>query len=133
MAKKKYHEVLVSNLKKDFQIEQMKEQLTKYSFNELRGTLKDETIDTLKALEDSQKKDSTFVLTAIKDLYSNDLLRLKNKTYSGRKKEPITPEKLKVLRDLFTVRMNSIPNNRERQTNFGRCIKAAIENINRMK
>lgn len=111
----------------------MKEQLTKYTFNEFRGTLKDETIDTLKALDDSQKKDSTFVLTAIKDLYSNDLLRLKNKTYSGRKKEPITPEKLKVLRDLFTVRMNSIPNNRERQTNFGRCIKAAIENINRMK
>lgn len=112
-AKQKYHEALVLNLKKDVQMEQLEEQSIKTTYKQFQGTLQDKTIDELKSLDGSQKSDSKFVLTVVKDLYRNDLLRLQNKTFSGRKKESISPEKMKILRDTYNMRMNSVENNKQ--------------------
>lgn len=130
-SKQKYHETLVLNLKKDLIIEQLKKQLQSVQYDEFRGIISDTAVEQLRKINDSQKKDSLFILTALKDLYRNDLTRLKHITYSGRTKEPMTPEKKKNLKDLFTERLKNSIDATDRLDNFGKYVKTAIENTNK--
>lgn len=127
-AKNKYHEALVLNLKKDMKLEQLQKQLNQSQYDEFIGVISDEAIVKLKGIDCCEKKDSFFILTAVKDLYRNDLSRLKQITYSGRRKNPMTPEKKKVLSDLLEKRM---ANNHDstRMKNLGKHVKSSIENI----
>lgn len=128
-SKNEYHEALVSNLKKDMKIENLQEQLRKSQYDEFHGIISSEAIDQLKKIDHSRKKDSSFILAAVQDLYSSDLSRLKHITFSGRNKNPMTPEKKKILADLFGERMKDNPDDTERLNNFGKHVKSAIENI----
>lgn len=132
--KKDYHEMLVLNLKKDIEINQLKKD--SQSFQTFSGIFSDTTIDSFKSIINSKSKDSFFILTAIKDLYRSDLEKLKKRTYSGRvntknSKEPISPEKKKILTDVFQVRVKREPDGESRMKNLGKHIKVSIENINK--
>lgn len=130
-AKDAYHEALTKNLKKDIVIEKLEDQSKNLRFSTFHENLSVETIDELRSIPNSENKDSAFISKAMKDLYREDLSKLKRKTYSGRKKEAMTPEKVKILQELFKERIESDPNKVERQNKFGKCIKNAIENINK--
>lgn len=132
-AKDLYHKLLVANLEKDVTIEELQQQLKKSAYVQFNDKLTYETIEMLKSLNDLPRQDSTFIFIAVKDLYHNNLHRLVEKTYSGRKKEPMTPEKKNVLSALFAERLKDLPNSAERMKNFGKCVKAAIDNINKSK
>lgn len=80
-------------------------------------------------------KDSTFVLTVVRKLYANDLLSVKKKSTNGRRngKEPMTPEKLNVLKQLFKQRLTSFDST-EKDSRLGkltRHINNAFSNISK--
>lgn len=129
-AKNRYHEILVMNLKKDIQIEKLKEKLANSKYRKFREVLSESTIDNLTKMDDSQKKDRVFILAAVRDLYSSNLSRLKEITYSGRTKNPMSPQKKKILNELFQIRLENASDSSERLRSFGECIKSAIININ---
>lgn len=128
----KYHEILISNLKKDFEIRSLKEKLKDNRFHEFSKMLSSETIDELKSINSAENKDSNFVLKVVRDLYKNDLLKLKNKSYSGQrtKKQPMTPEKVNIIKTVFSKRVQTLENGEERNKNLSKLIKSAIETIN---
>lgn len=135
-GKKTYHELLVQNLKKDIQINQLQEKMS--NFNEFRGAISNNAIDMLNSIDNSDAKDSLFVLTALKDLYQHDLNNLKQKSYSGQKrlnanssKDPITPEKKNVLQELFSHRLKHRPDGQNRMKRLAKYVKQAIETINK--
>lgn len=125
-AKERYHEVLILNLKKDAKIRQLEESLENAKFNKYSEILGETTIKLLKSLSSAPEQDSTFILTAMKGLYKDDFARLKTITYSGRKKE-----KIDVLQNLFTERLDTLPNSVERNGNFSKHVKNAILSINK--
>lgn len=134
-AKKKYHELLVQNLKKDILINQLEENMKQY--NEFRGVISDTAIDVLSSIDNSKSKDLFFISTAVKDLYQKELPKLKQRTYSGQKrttakisKDAITPEKKNVLKELFRQRMKNDPDSENRMKIFATHVKQAIESIN---
>lgn len=128
-SKNQYHEALVLNLKKDMKLEQLQKTLQKSQYDEFRGIISDDAIIKLNSIDYSVKKDSIFILTAVKDLYRNDLARLKQITFSGRRnKNPMTPEKKKVLSDLLKKRMANNPDD-SRINNLGKYVKTSIESI----
>lgn len=134
-ASKQYHETLVLNLKKDLQIRQLKQKLNNNRFNAFNEVLSPSTIEELRLLADIPEKDSTFVLMAMKDLYREDLNHLKCKTYSGRKKEALTPEKVDVIKKMFIERVDAVEKNskniNDRKSKFSKHVKGALQNINR--
>lgn len=132
-AKERYHECLIVNLKKDARLRQLEAPLEK--FVDFRNILSNEAIESLQSLNPAPVDDSTFILTALKVLYKDDLSRVKTKTYSGRghMKEKISPKKIEVLKKLFTERLECIQTNTNGQNaNFGKHVKTAIESINKM-
>lgn len=66
-------------------------------------------------MDDSEKKYAAFITIAIHDLYHDDISKLMNKTYSGRKKEAITPSKIKILQNLFKERLENDSNNKKHE------------------
>lgn len=80
-------------------------------------------------------EDSTFILEAVKCIYGKNICQLENKSVTGRgkSKEPVTPEKMKILEGIFSTRFDSLNLKleervaREKKLNFH--IKAAISNI----
>lgn len=136
-ASKQYHETLVLNFKKDLMIRQLKQKLHDNRFSQFNKNFSASTIDDLKLIDDTPEKDSVFILKTIKDLYVDDLPRLKNKTYSGKTKEALSPEKVDVIRKIFIERLDAAEknnqNNIKRKFKFPTYVKAAIESINRKK
>lgn len=132
-AKDKYHKSLVLNLKKDIMIDELEKQLASATKLEFEEFFSQGMITTLRSINGIKKKDSNFILTAVKDMYRDDVHRLKGKTFSGRTKEKMTPKKVVVLKALFKERLKNLPDSDERMKNFGKCVKAAIENINNTK
>lgn len=130
VAKNRYHEVLVMNLKKDIQIEKLKEKLEHSKYKKFLEVLSESTINSLTKMDDNQKKDRGFISVAVRDLYSSNLSRLKEITYSGRSKNPMSPQKKKILHELFQLRLENASDGSERLRKLGDCIKSAIININ---
>lgn len=133
-AKDEYHKSLVANLKKDIILEDLKKKLNQLeqSYMGFKGTFSEGALSVLASFDTEIKKDTKFILTAVKDLYRNDLHRLKNKTYSGRNKEKMTPKKMESLKSIFNERIKNQEDSDIRMKNFGKYVKIAIENINKM-
>lgn len=131
-TKEKYHEVLIVNLKKDAVMYKLEKDLENSKFMKYGDILGHQTVDSLKLLSNAPPKDSTFILIAMKGLYRNDLSLLKTMTYSGRTKEKMPQEKIDILKNLFIERLEAESDCVERNANFGKHIKSAIESINKM-
>lgn len=93
------------------------------------------TIRRLRAFDISKKKDSTFILVCMKKLFGNDK-QLKNVTACGRRKSNLSPEKRKILDNLFVERLatEQIDSNeaQERYLRVNTLINNAIANIVRV-
>lgn len=134
-AKDIYHNTLIMNLKKDFMIQKLEDELNKSKYDLFRSSFNDEVITALTSIDESKAKDTIFMKKALAYLYRENLCKLKEKTYSGRNKEPITPSKKQVLEKLFNKRLEYIKDEQEkadRSKTFGKIIKNAIESINKM-
>lgn len=132
---KKYYEALISNLKKDLTIRQLKKKLSVDGFNEFRNLLPSPEIDRLIDFDGASGKDSKFVLQTMRIVYSKDLPRLKKKTYSGRRKEALSPDKKDTIKNLYMKRIDLHEKNEEiatvRKSKFSKYVKNAIELINK--
>lgn len=100
-------------------------------FEEFGNELSREFINELKSMENTAEKDSSFVLLLMRQVYHDDLHRLKNKTFSGRKKEPLTPEKVKLIESVFKKRLHGQQQADARIKNVSKYVKTAIESINK--
>lgn len=133
---KEYYENLIAHLKKDVAIRQLKQKKNKHKnqFNDFRGVFSPSAIKELESMIGTSAKVSTFVLKALTNLYHDELPRLKQKTYSGRSKEALTPEKSEILKKLLTKRIDLEEENveigKQRKLRFGKHVKTGIENIN---
>lgn len=130
-AQEAYHQELVMNLKKDVHIQKLEKKMEELRFNSFRNDLSDAAISELRTIDASERKDTAFIAVALKDLYRDDLTKLKEKTYSGRRKEPITPTKVNILQNLFRERLANDSSNKDRINNLPKCIKTSIEIINK--
>lgn len=133
-GRKEYHDMLVQNLKKDHEIQELEERIgscTKYSSSE--KYFSDDSMDELRSIGMTEMEDSKFILSAIRGLYKSRLEVLKNKNLSGRSKlqskEPVTPEKMDILRNLLLERIDNVENPK-RENNLKKMVKTAIETIN---
>lgn len=136
-AKDRYHSNLTENLKKDIIIEKLEKELKDHRYSSFRNVFTATTIAELQSMEESQKKDTAFITIAVKGLYRNDLNRLMGKNSSGRtkkigsKKEPMSPEKIKLIEKLFDERLRSATDHTSRKNNLKRSIRTALETINK--
>lgn len=135
-AKNMYHELLVLNMKKDLMIDDLEIELKKLQsrYDTFSADFSAEIVATLTSIDDSEEKDTFFMRTALAHLYRDDLSKLKGKTYSGRTKEAISPDKKETLRKLFNKRTECVQNQQKRSArnkNIGKIIKNAIEIINK--
>lgn len=69
--------------------------------------LSEKQLDKFQKIGKEKSKDSTFILAVTRELYANNLTSVRTKSVCGRnrEKEPITPEKLVVLENLFKERL----------------------------
>lgn len=141
-TKQKYQAALIDNLKKDLILHKLLNQQTGYNFHAFSGGFPTETLDKLSTYGTAEQYDSTFVLTAVRGMYSHNLSALKNKSYSGlsktNSKESISPEKMKCLKNIFDKRLEYIESedfivSDERKKKFPKHVKNAIESINKVK
>lgn len=135
--KEKYREALISNLRLDLEIEQLESlQKQKNRYEEFQGKISMQTISALNHFKDTMDDDSKFVMAAVRDLYSDNISKLKNKTVTGKSstgKEAISPEKKQTVRDLFEKRLKFASGtgliDTSRLKSLNKAIKCAITNI----
>lgn len=100
-------------------------------FNNHENVLGHKTIEELKQLDDSEQKDSTFILKCMKKIFENDCLN--NVTASGRAKTQIDKT---ILDDLFTQRLAHVNIEYvriiQRYSRFNRLVNSARNNILRV-
>lgn len=130
-ARLKYHESLVLNLKKDITIRELKQKGRKTRFNGFNNDLSVDAIAVLNSIDNIPGKDLTFILQFMKFVYKDGLSRLKNKTYSGRTKEALTPSKVELMKKVYTKRMTDQENATQRMADFGKHNKMSIASINK--
>lgn len=134
--KAKYFDLLTENLKKDVQIADIEKKIRPNIFHGFENQFSTDSIERLHLIGFAQKEDSAFVLAVMRGLYGGRLDVLSNKTVCGHSKDetkqPITPAKISIIRNLFHKRLerDSI-NSAERKKKINRHIKSAIENINK--
>lgn len=116
-----------------------KEIESKYTFNDQFGKiLSSEQLGRLRSIGTMPKDDSTFVFTCVNFLYEDRSHELQSKslTGKGKNKEKMTPEKVKLLGQLYEERLNNLAIDeiaqRDRQKKLNVLIKNAIRNINKM-
>lgn len=136
--RRKYHDMLVENIKKDVEIDELEVKIReKSSYAEFTNKFSDESMKTLRSFETAEANDSKYVLAAVRGLYEDRLEVLKERNLSGRsknrKKYPVTPVKLKILQDIFTERIKNTTGFAERRQNLNALIKSAIETINKIQ
>lgn len=134
--KAKYFDLLTENLKKDVEITEMEKKIHPSIFDGFENEFSTDSMEQIRLIELVQEEDSAFVLAAMRGLYDGKLDVLSKKTVTGRSKiggkEPISPEKLSIIKTLFNkrVEINSI-NSIERKKKINKHVKTAIENINK--
>lgn len=83
----------------------------------------------------TNREDSTFVFVAVRNLYHDRLEVLKKRSLTGRSengdKQSLTPENVKVIKQLFKERMCQVEANERatRERNVNKLIKDSLENI----
>lgn len=136
LLRQKYHDKLVENLKKDVEIEQMELQIQdKSDYADFTEHFSDDSMKNIRSLGLTEASDSKFVLAVVRGLYENRLEVLQNKNLSGRSKlankEPMTPEKMGIIKDIFSKRTNGSNESDKRRQNLRKMVKSAIETINK--
>lgn len=130
----KYHELLISNVKKDLKIRELKARQQDLRFSEFKSILSQQHIDEIKRVDGSSKKDSYFLVKVLRGLYENELDKLQMRTYSGRSKDgkkALTPEKVESAKKIFHRRLEILGSHAlNRKQNFGQHCKNAIKTIN---
>lgn len=88
---------LNENLKKDYIIDSLTQQKIGERFDEFKDKFDSMTMQSLRDIGETEKEDSTFVLTSVRGMYADNLSMIANKTYSGMSKNntktALTPEK----------------------------------------
>lgn len=129
-----YHDMLIENLKKDAIIRKLEAKLKDGYLNEFREYLSEAAVDELNLVANVSEKDSAFILKLMRQVYKNDLHRLKHKTYSqsirNKSKTPLTPTKVDLIKRIYEKRIKG-HQNRERLERFGKHVKTSIETINK--
>lgn len=101
-------------------------------FSNYSDDISEENLATLRSIAGIKSADSTFNLNAIRFLHSDDLSNLLNKTVTGinkgRPTQPISPDKLALLKCLYNERISHL---RTREKKFNRHVGHALTNINR--
>lgn len=132
--KTKYFDLLMENLQKDVEIEDIEKKFGSSIFDEFKNDIASDSIDKLSIIEFGEKNDSKFVLTVVRGLYQERLEDLSRKTVTGRSKnkatkEPISPSKMAIITKIFEKRVRGSSNSIERKKNINKHIKKAIQNI----
>lgn len=123
-VKSEYLDALSENFKRDFCIQQLKNQLDQLEQSSSSSTQKEtlldcaesvygnlfsgDQLDKLESITITKSNDSNFILTAVRDLYAGKFETVKGKSAAGRNKNPITPEKCSALREIFRKRLSNI-------------------------
>lgn len=137
--KAKYFDMLVENLRKDIQIDELKEKVR--LCKTYRQHEQDFSADSMKKLRSfgfTHKEDSSFILSAIRGLYDGQMEVLSKRTVSGRSKDdskmPVTPKKMNILSKLLDERIEMNPELAiERKQNFSKIVRFAIDAVNKKK
>lgn len=135
-TKKLLRTALQINLQKDLKLQQMVNQINLNGiefnpnfvageFDRFRKFFSDRQLSSLRGLDFDRKTDSTFLKCALEFVYKDNLSALANKTVTGKiqnvaeggilkrltLKEPITPQKVEILKEIFNERISSLPDN----------------------
>lgn len=135
--KAKYYEMLIQNVKKDAEIEELEKEVARIKrFEKFEPNFSKESMETLLQFGNTKQEDSPFILAAVRGLYEHRLDVLQTKSMSGRSKKgektAVTPEKKKVLEGIFRERIESdgkFVNERKRKLN--NLVKSALEQLNK--
>lgn len=132
--KNEYFDLLMVNLQKDVEINEMEKKTGSSTFDEFKNDLSSEAIDKLSIIGSEEKYDSKFILTVVRDLYGGKLNELSKKSVTGRAKventkESITPTKMTIITKIFEKRVSGSSKGIERKKNVNKHIKTAIQNI----
>lgn len=129
-----YHDMLIENLKRDGLIRKLESKLSVSYLNEFRIDLSEEAIDDLERVPNVPEKDTAFISRVVRDIYKDDLHRLKNKVYRinarNPSKTPLTPSKVDLVRRIFQKRITG-KQSAERLEKFGKHVKTSLESINK--
>lgn len=93
--------------------------LQNVSFARFNAQFSEEQLKRFRSIGNKNADDSSFVLDVTRCLYADEMEKLKSRTVVKKSKDgakrPMTPEKLDLLRSMFTERINSIQKNQENQ------------------
>lgn len=131
----KYHELLILNVKKDLEIRDLKLAPKDKRFSEFSTVWPANIIDELRKIDGAQNEDSNFISKVMRGFYHEELYKLKERTYSGRSKQALTPEKVKYAKHIFSKRLQLLgeyDDHGQRYENFSKHVKTSIENINKI-
>lgn len=105
----------------------------KHMFEEFSNIFNDSQLSELRSVQNDEKNDSSFIYYAVNQLYIDDLKRLKKISLTGRgrqgAKKPMSPQKLKVLKEIYVQRMQMVPIESKRRKKMNTHIRNAINNI----
>lgn len=125
----------MENLKKDIILNDLQKTKKDEGFNDFHEKFSIGTLKLLQTFGPEQKEDSSFILAAVRGLYQNNLAALKTKSFSGNSlnnnKQALSPEKLKILNDLYERRLSALESGDKRKKLFSKHIKNAIASINK--
>lgn len=131
--KQKYHAALIENLKKDVIIGRLLDR-KEHCFDNFKAEFSFEALESLRKHGNSPSADSSFILTAIRDLYKGNINLLKNISFTNRSKSKtqMSPQKRTVLQRIYDERMKYLDeigaNVKERKNKLSLHIKIAIRN-----
>lgn len=101
--------------------------------------LSEENICELNSIEGSKKHDATFIRKLIDFMYENKVVlnyrSVSGRSRNGEMKNPITPEKIRIIHNLFTKRITDTDLNTEEivsrinENNINRLISVAIGHL----
>lgn len=130
--KQEYQSLLITNLQKDFIIRHLKIKKTQNKFVTFDKDFSKETIVKLNLIGDNISCDSKFIALVLNELYGQEL---KNKCLGNRGvqrgKSPISPQKKKIIQQLFTERLSYLDTDKSREDNLSKLIRNAIDNANK--
>lgn len=147
-TKKLYRTGLQISFAKDLRITQLSALLKKNSisgwadeigldqFASFGRHFTENSLSILRGISYEKSSDATFVRKCLVSLYQRNLSALKTKSVTGKSKEPISPEKMMVLENIFHERIEAIPNITRpekdgRVKKFKQCLAKVIYHISR--
>lgn len=148
--KNRYVDALSENFKRDYSINQLRkhlDQLEQSSSSSTGGMQKSLTdyadtvygqifskdqLEKFDSISITKSNDSKFILTVVRELYAGKLESVKEKSATGRTKDPMSPEKCSALKEIFGNRLNNIEDSKERlarMSKLNKHINCAFANI----